>query len=311
MDVDTNHRRPRVQLLKPHLVFEQLNPWVMFTYYLVTIACSMVFLHPVFLVAELVIILGVDLLGRNYRQVRMMLEGSLFMLAFIMVLNPLINNRGAHVIWSFGGTLITVEAVVYGAMMALSLIIVLLIFISYNQCLTSQKFMYLFSRVSPKLTLLTLITLRFVPLFIRRFKNIAQVQSLRGVDTSQGTRRERGVSVMRLMEVLLVSSFTSALQTADSMNARGFGSQHRSSYQRYRFSGRDWLTLAWYLPVSGLCFYAASRGIGRLTVYPALGSLHLTGLDWLVFLGVSLLESFPLILEGWEWLWWNLSKLSA
>jgi len=271
----------------------------------------MIFLHPVFLIVEVGIMLLVNLSAGNNHQVWMTLEGSVFMMAFIMILNPLINNRGAHVIWSFGGTLITAEAVVYGLMMAISLMIVLLIFISYNHCLTSQKFMYLFSRISPRLTLLTLITLRFVPLFLHRFKNITQVQSLRGVDVSQGATKKRSISVMHLMEVLLVNSFNNALQTADSMNARGFSSGiKRSSYQRYRFTGRDWWSLGWYLPLSGGCFYAASQGIGRLTVYPSLGSLALSGMDWLVLLGVIVLYSFPLILEMWEWLWWNLSKLS-
>ncbi|WP_279403718.1 energy-coupling factor transporter transmembrane component T [Secundilactobacillus kimchicus] len=128
------------------------------------------FYTPFFLLVELLIVVGVNYVARVRKQMVMVLEGSIFMVAFIMVLNPLINNRGAHVIWTFGGTLITVEAIFYGFMMALSLVIVLLTFLSYNKVLTSQKFMYLFSRISPKLTLLTMITLRFVPLFIRRLK---------------------------------------------------------------------------------------------------------------------------------------------
>lgn len=313
MAMDTNSGRPRVArraIKKPHLVFEQLNPWVTFTYYVVTIACSMIFIQPIFLLVELLLILAVNLMSKSNKQVWGVLEGSLFMMAFIMILNPLINNRGAHVIWSFGGTVITVEAVVYGFMMAVSLIIVLLIFISYNKILTSQKFMYLFSRISPKLTLLTMITLRFVPLFIRRFKNITQVQSLRGIDVSQGSARQRSIGVMKLMEVLLVSSFNNALQTADSMSARGFSSgAKRSSYQRYRFTGRDIFSLCWYLPLAVFCFYMGSKGFGRMVVYPSLGTAGLSGMDIIVLVGVILLYSFPIILEAWEWLWWNLLKL--
>lgn len=309
MGMDTRQRRSRVERVsRSTLVFEQLNPWVMFTYYVVTIACSMVFLHPIFLLVELLLVVCVDIVAHTGKQMLMVLEGSLFMTAFIMILNPLVNNRGTHVIWTFGGTIITAESIFYGFMMALSLIIVLLTFLSYNKVLTSQKFMYLFSRISPKLTLLTMITLRFVPLFILRLKNISQAQKIRGIAVTKGSSRQRGLGVVKMMQVLLIQSFTDALQTADSMSGRGYGSGKRSSYQRYRFTTRDFVSLAWYLPLAGICFYAASRGIGRMTVYPSLGTMALTPTGWLVLLGVVLLFSFPLILEAWEWLWWNLLR---
>lgn len=309
MDKDKKQRRPRTERrVRSRLVFEQLNPWVMFTYYVVTIACSMVFLHPIFLLIELLLVVCVDIVAHTGKQMLMVLEGSLFMTAFIMILNPLINNRGAHVIWTFGGTIITAESIFYGFMMALSLIIVLLTFLSYNKVLTSQKFMYLFSRISPKLTLLTMITLRFVPLFISRLKNLSQAQKIRGIAVTKGNGHQRGIGAVKMMQVLLIQSFTDALQTADSMSARGYGSGKRSSYQRYRFSIRDLVSLAWYLLLTGACFYAASRGIGRMTVYPSLGTIALTPIGWLVLLGVAILFSFPLILEAWEWLWWNLLK---
>lgn len=291
-----------------HIVFEQLNPWVMFTYYVVVIACAMIFVQPIFLAVILLLIIAVDLLGKGGHQVLTLLEGGLFMVAFIMVLNPLLNNRGAHVIWSFGGLLITVESILYGFLMALSLMCVLLIFVSYNQYFTSQKLMYIFARFSPKLTLLTMITLRFVPLFLRRFRGITQAQAVRGIEVKQGNFRQRSLGVTKLLEVLLVSSFNHALQTADSMSARGYASSKRSSYQRYKFTSRDGLALGWLVILSGICFYAASRGVGRMVIYPSVGSFGLNQQGWLVLLGVILIISFPLILEGWEWLWWHLLR---
>lgn len=304
MDANTGRpiRHPR------HLVIEQLNPWVLLTYYVAVIGCAMVFIHPVFLGTMLILMVGVNLVGRSGHRVLMTLEGSVFMVAFIMVLNPLVNNRGAHVIWTFGGVLITVEAVMYGLLMALSLVIVLLTFISYNQYLTSQKFMYLFSRFSPKLTLLTMMTLRFVPLFIKRFKGIIQAQSLRGIEVEQGGFRQRSISLVKLMAVLLEDSFDRALHTADAMSARGYASHKRTSFQRYRFTQRDLVWLLWLLLLSGSCFFEASQGIGRLVIYPSLGQMGLSVEGWLVLLEVAILVSFPMILEGWEWVWWHLLK---
>lgn len=268
----------------------------------------MTFIHPIYLVSELLIMIAVNLLAKNQQKTLSALQGALFMMLFIVVMNPIMNNHGAHVIATFGGTVITAEAVTYGFLMALSLAILMLIFVSYNQSMTNHKFLYLFNRLSPQLTLLTMITMRFVPLFIRRFTNIKNVQKTRGVQMETGSVRARSHAGMRLMEVLLVNSLVDALQTADSMTARGYGAQKRTSYQRYRLTQRDGWLLTGLIVSSGLCFYLAKQGVGRLAVYPVLGSAHLDQTGWLCLVLVLLIDSLPLLLEGWEYLWWTLRK---
>ncbi|WP_283679203.1 energy-coupling factor transporter transmembrane component T [Lentilactobacillus sp. Marseille-Q4993] len=313
MDVHRKYgtRPQRSNGLKSRLVFEQLNPWVMFTYYILTIAFSMTFIHPIFLGCELLIVILLNVVSKNGKQLVAVLQGSLFMMAFIMIMNPIINNHGTHIIMTIGGTIITVEAVVYGALMALSLAIVMVVFVSYNKSFTSQKFMYLFSRISPRLTLLTLITIRFVPLFIQRFKNIVTIQATRGIQMTSGSVKHRAKSGMRLLEVLLVNSFYNALQTADSMTARGYASGKRTSYERYRFTLRDFVSLGLLLVGSGICFYSATKGVGRLAIYPTLGKVGLSASGIGVLGLVILIYSFPIILEAWEWVWWKLSKLKG
>ncbi|BBE25297.1 cobalt ABC transporter permease protein [Latilactobacillus curvatus] len=301
-------RSQRASGLKSQLVFDQLNPIVIFAYYVIAITFSMVFIHPIFLVNELLMMIAVNLLAKNQKKTLGTLQGALFMMLFIVVMNPIMNNHGAHVIATFGGTVITAEAVTYGFLMALSLAILMLVFVSYNQSMTNHKFLYLFVRLSPQLTLLTMITMRFVPLFIRRFTNIKNVQRTRGVQMETGSVRARSHAGMRLMEVLLINSLVDALQTADSMTARGYGSQKRTSYQRYRFTQRDGWVLASLVAGSALCFYFAKQGIGRLAIYPILGSIHLNQIGWLCLVLVLLIDSLPLLLEGWEYLWWTLRK---
>ncbi len=306
----SGHRPRRAHELKPRLVFDRLNPWVMFTYYIIALIMAMVFIRPIFLLSELAVIIAVNVLAGSAKQTGLTLEGSLFMMVFIMVMNPLVNNRGTHIIWTIGGTVITVESVMYGLLMALSLAVVMLVFVSYNRSFTSQKFMSLFSKISPQLTLLTMITIRFVPLFLQRFKNIVQVQAIRGVSMSEGSLAKRGRAGMKLIEVLLVTSFYHALQTADSMTARGYSDRKRTSYQRYRFTRHDGVILTVIGLISAGCFIAAARGVGRLVIYPSLGQIGLrSAADWLVWAGVMVVDGLPLIIEGWEWLWWQLLKL--
>lgn len=85
-----------------------------------------------------------------------------------------------------GGTLITAEAVVYGFLMATALAVLLLIFVTYNQHMTNHKFLALFGGIAPQLTLLTMMTMRFFPLFIRRLRDITAVQRTRGIQMATG-----------------------------------------------------------------------------------------------------------------------------
>lgn len=79
----------------------------------------------------------------------------------------------------------------FGIVMGLLLVAVMFTFASYNDIISSHKFLYLFSRISPKVALLTMITVRFVPLFIRRLKKITLVQKTKGVQVDSGSIIER------------------------------------------------------------------------------------------------------------------------
>lgn len=65
--------------------------------------------------------------------------------------------------------------------------------------------------------------MRFVPLFIRRLTTITAIQKTRGIQMETGKIKTRAYNGMRLVQILLVCSLEEALQTADSMEARGYG----------------------------------------------------------------------------------------
>lgn len=55
-------------------------------------------------------------------------------------------------------------------------------------------------------------------------------------------------------------------------------------------------------------FWCASQGNGQLIVYPTLGTLRLTSRDWVCLSVILLIDGLPLLLEGWEYLWWQLHR---
>ncbi|WP_242222501.1 energy-coupling factor transporter transmembrane component T [Bacillus cereus group sp. BfR-BA-01380] len=290
------------------LAFSSMHPFVNFLYYVGVMILCMVCLHPVFLIGAICMILILNITQGNGEKLRKMLPSSLFFAFIITIANPLLTHRGSTILFYIGYNPITLEAVTYGCTMALSLVVIMFTFTSYNEMISSHKFLYLFSRISPKAALLTMITVRFVPLFMRRLTHITLVQKTKGVQVDAGSLKERAQNGMKLLQVLLVFSLEEALQTADSMQARGFGVTKRSTYIRYRMGRRDWLILSLFVILFVCCLFGVSRGYGILTIYPKVESLFLERNDVLVLIPFLMYISLPILIEGREWLWWRMQK---
>ncbi|MNC27863.1 Energy-coupling factor transporter transmembrane protein EcfT [compost metagenome] len=199
---------------------------------------------------------------------------------------------------------VTLEAVLYGLMMMSVLLTVCILFISYSYTVTTDKFMYLFAAAAPRATLLTLMALRFVPLFQRRLRQITMIQRIRGVDAGKGSLRSRMRDGMTLLKVLLTWSLEEALQTADSMKARGYGIRKRSVYGIYKLDLQDKATLL-LLAVSGLIpLFFWMKGYGVLEIYPRMKPVHFGWADAAMYASFCLFVLTPPALEGKEkWLW--------
>ncbi|WP_459502348.1 energy-coupling factor transporter transmembrane component T [Bacillus sp. C1] len=290
------------------IIFSSLHPFVNFFYYIGVMILCMVCRHPLFLIGAIILMLLVNVMQGNGEKIRKMLPSTLVFFVIVIIVNPLLTHRGATTLFRLGDNRITLEACVYGFTMGLLLLAIMFTFISYNDIVSSHKFLYLFSRVSPKVALLTMITMRFVPLFIRRLRQITLIQKTKGVQLDSGSLIERTKNGMKLLQVLLVCSLEDALQTADSMQARGFGVTKRSTYIRYRMERQDWYILACLVIVLLSCFVLNYYGGGKLSIYPRVESLLFQQYDRILFVLFLLFISLPIIMEGREWLWWRMQK---
>ncbi|AIK36837.1 cobalt transport family protein [Bacillus pseudomycoides] len=265
-------------------------------------------LHPLFLMGAIIMIVLLNIMQGNGEKIRTMLPSTFVFFVMVIVLNPLLTHRGATTLFRLGDNRITLEACMYGLIMGLLLLAIMFTFTSYNDMISSHKFLYLFSRISPKVALLTMITVRFVPLFIRRLRQITLVQKTKGVQLDSGSFIGRIKNGMKLLQVLLVCSLEDALQTADSMQARGFGVTKRSTYIRYRMERQDWYILACLVILLLSCFVFNYCGAGKLLIYPRVELLVFQQYDGLLFVLFILFISLPIIMEGREWLWWRMQK---
>ncbi|MED0679409.1 energy-coupling factor transporter transmembrane component T [Aneurinibacillus thermoaerophilus] len=288
--------------------FASFHPVPCFFYYTGVIVFAMLFFHPIFLLTALVLLLVLNVLHKRSQQLRRLFSLYLVLGGALIVLNPLFSQRGVHILFYFLERPITLEAVVYGCTMMLSVLVILLAFLSYHYVITTDKLMYLFSRFAPKTTLLAMMAIRFVPLLRRRLHQIALVQRTKGVSIYHGSLAKRARDGMKLLHILLIWSLEEALQTADSMKGRGYGTAKRSFYFPYRMERRDWTVLL-ALGVTGIvCIAGWGIGYGVLPIYPRLGHLLLTPAETVIYVVFCIYLLIPLWIEGKERKVWQRLK---
>ncbi|WNS41329.1 energy-coupling factor transporter transmembrane component T [Paenibacillus sp. MMS20-IR301] len=284
--------------------FRSMHPAVALLYYAGLLLFALLVFHPLFLVTEIAGLLVLLLLQGQGKLLRRGLPFMLLMAGSVALLNPLFSHRGAHILFYWLDQPVTLEAVLYGLMMMAVLLTVFIWFISYNYTVTTDKFMYLFAAAAPGTALLTLMTLRFVPLFQRRLRQITLVQRLRGVDVRTGSVRKRMKDGMTLLKVLLTWSLEEALQTGDSMTARGYGTAKRSTYSIYKLDLQDKLVLV-LLSVSGAAVLLGwLTGYGQFEIYPRMNKLEFGWQEAVMYGSFCLFVLLPAVIEGKEnWLW--------
>lgn len=146
-----------------------------FFYYIGVMILCMMCLHPLFNWGNTInCYFKCD--ARNSEKVRKMLPSTIVFFVMVILFNSLFTHRGRTTLFWVGDSRIKLEAIMFGVVMGLLLVAIMFTFASYNDIISSHKFLYLFSRISPKVALLTMITVRFVPLFMRRLQKITLVQ---------------------------------------------------------------------------------------------------------------------------------------
>lgn len=224
--------------------FAGYHPCVNFIYFAVVLLISMFSMHPVIICISLVSSVLYSVILRGGRTTAKGMAYMLGMSLMVIVINPLFNHQGMTILFYFkNGNPFTMESCLYGVFMALLLISVIMWFQCYNEIMTTDKFIYLFGKMSPHLSLVISMTLRFVPRFKNQFLLVRQGQKTIGRDFTQGNVIERIRHFSSILSIMISWSMENSMETADSMKARGYGLPGRTAFSIYQFHQRDKIAL--------------------------------------------------------------------
>ncbi len=225
----------------------------------------------------------------------------------VTVTNPLFSHNGVTPLFFLNGRAVTLEAILYGAGLGVTLWAVLLWCRCWSRIMTSEKLLYLFGRVIPKLSLVLSMALRYVPLLRRQAKKLERAQQALGLYASE-RYFDRLRSKLAVYSGLVGWSLENAVEVSRSMKARGYGLKGRTAYANYHFTRRDAALLAFSLCAAGLYLTAGVLGYGSFTYYPALSGIDTRPLALAGEAAFAALAFAPFLIEGRQTLQWNFCK---
>ena len=285
--------------------FSGFHPIVNMLYFVAVLGFSMFMMHPVLLGISLVCAVMYSAYLNGRRTVRMGLVVMLPLVIITAVLNPLFNHAGGTMLLYLpNGNPLTLEATVFGLFSAVTLVTVITWFSCFSQVMTSDKFVYLFGRVIPALSLILSMALRFVPRFRAQIKVISNAQRCIGCGVMGGSLLEKAKNGIRILSIMVTWALENAIETADSMKGRGYGLPGRTAFSIFRFDRRDAAAIAFILVCAAAVLVGAVTEVFRFRFFPTIRAFHTGAGVYIIFLIYFALALFPIIVnlkEDFKW----------
>lgn len=281
--------------------FEQYNPIAAAACMLASAGIAMFVMDPVILCLALSGGLAYFFSRNGLKGLRSHLW-TLLLFAVMVLINPLTNHNGATVLFVMNDNPITLEAFLYGLAASVMVITVLYWFRTFTQVMTSDRLLYLFGALSPKLALILSMTLRYVPLFGQQVQKVKQAQKALGLYKEDNIIDSFRAN-LRVASVMVTWALENGIITADGMTARGYGLDRRTHFSIFRFTVSDGLLAAGSALLTAAAVWgAAGRSISWYPLFAAgtVDARVLTG-----YLSYGVLAFLPVIIDAKEALAWR------
>lgn len=219
--------------------FDSYHPVINLIYFVSAIAFTIWFHHPVFLVISYVsaFLYSVKLNGKKALIFNLCLIplAVLFALYYASYSTFGITNLRKN----FIGNEITLESLVYGLMLGVTVAAVIMFFSCMFAVVSSDKVVYLFGRISPRLSLFLSILLRSVPRIKERGRKIEISREGIGKGVRQGNILQRFLHGISLISIVITWTLEDFVDSSVSMKSRGYSLKGRTAFSIYRFDNRD------------------------------------------------------------------------
>ena len=220
-----------------------------------------------------------------------------------LIANPLFSHNGASILFFLNNNPVTLESALFGLSSGAAIAATLFWLASFTKIMTSDKLLYIFGSISPKLALILSMTLRYIPLFQKQIEKTNNAQKAMGL-YKDDTAIDKIKGGIRVVSVMVTWALENGVITADSMTARGYGTGKRSRFAIFKWTKQDTALLA---VSAALCIFtltAMIKGSLNFEWYPYIVPAKdgwMTTAAYISFGLLSLLPDYLQIKEETRW----------
>ena len=279
--------------------FEACHPAVNFIFFASVLWGSVYFQHPVFLAIAWLCAFAYSV----RRAGRKAVVFNLCLLPLIVVF-ALYYSAYHH----FGVTVLrknfidnnmTLESLVYGLVIGLRFATVCMWLEALFSVVSSDKVIYLFGKVSPRLSLFLTILLRFLPRLSREAGRINLARRGVGRGAGQGSLFRRLMNCLEIFSMLITWVIGALATASDSMRSRGSALRGRTAFSIYRFDNRDRAFVIALCSCITLTAMACLLKQTDMAYSPEILWKPITPASIVFYAGYAILCLMPLALELW------------
>lgn len=275
----------------------KLHPIILILYFGSMLTFTMCTLHIYMLIISLCLgmlflscLVGVKKVAKHY----LLPIFPLFLL--IVFVNGAFNHYGETSLYMMdNGNSITLECILFGLVMGCMVMASLLWLASFNIIIKSDDVLYLTGKILPSISLVISMSLRFIPLYKKNYREIKKSSKLLGAYNDK-RKISRIKTAYNNFSILFSRCLEESVETASSMQNRGFGVRSRTMYHNFHFGIREIRQLLYLLIFIGIVFAGYFKGLCYANYNPAVEIRS----NVFIFVAFILLGIFPIVVNVFE-----------
>jgi energy-coupling factor transport system permease protein len=230
---------------------------------------SLLLYHPLVLLALLAAVLAAGAGARVGASLARAIRAAAVVWVPIVLVNVLVSRDGLTVfarlgdLGPFGQGNLTLEAVVFGAVVALKVMLLLLITTLASLAIDPDETLRIVRRLSFRSALTASLAIRMIPVLAADAQRLAEAQRTRPGDPARGARGR-----VALLRAVIGGSLDRAMDVAATLEVRGFATARRAPSLSRPWSRHDIAFLASALAVLALAIVARLARLAPFDAYP-------------------------------------------
>lgn len=263
--------------------FAGRHPVVIMLYILLCVIWTMITRHPAALLLSAFTSSVYLALLKGFRTWGRLLLSGAVMMFFAAVILPLFSHRGVTPLFYVNGMAVTWESVYYGLVITVMLFAVLQWCMAAGCLLDSEKILYLTGKILPSIGLLLMMIFRALPNMRDRYLQIHEAQTGLGRNGDEAVWWKRIQNFIRELSVLISWSLEDSVETAMSMESRGYGVGKRTWFHLFRFGKEDIVWCVYLVVMFAGMYICQFQGKLQAYFFPEISSSYISGDVWTAF----------------------------